>query len=264
MRELAVMNKETNWLKTLRVASPCHESWERMAGDERVRMCDACHLHVYNFSEMTAGEIRSLITRTEGRLCGRLYRRSDGTIVTKDCPVGLRALQRKVSRVAGAAFATILSACSFVFAQNPKKDGDCKQIPSVTLDRKKTHDNQSPTFGGTVLDVVGAVIPGASVNLLDTAGRSIAETKTNDKGEFSFVGLPEGKYSINTTAAGFKTLKLTEVDLHSTEVATARFVLEVDQTMVVVGVMAAPPDLDSINGTTRIPGSFIRKLPINR
>jgi hypothetical protein len=60
-----------------------------MTGDDRVRFCNACNLNVYNFASMTSKEVRSLITN--GRVCGRLYRRVDGTLITRDCPVGLRA-----------------------------------------------------------------------------------------------------------------------------------------------------------------------------
>lgn len=68
-----------------------------MEGDERVRFCRQCELHVYNISEMTKADAESLVARTEGRLCGRMYRRADGTILTKDCPVGVRALRRRAS-----------------------------------------------------------------------------------------------------------------------------------------------------------------------
>jgi len=52
-------------------------------------------LNVYNFAEMTRDEVRDLLARTEGRVCARLYRRADGTVLTRDCPTGLRALRRR-------------------------------------------------------------------------------------------------------------------------------------------------------------------------
>jgi hypothetical protein len=59
-------------------------------------------LNVYNLSGMTRFEAESLIAQNEGRLCVRFYRRRDGSIITKDCPVGLRAIQRRVSYLAKA------------------------------------------------------------------------------------------------------------------------------------------------------------------
>lgn len=84
-------------INNLKIASPCHASWEGMEGDDRSRHCGACNKKVYNIAEMTRDEALSLIRENEGRLCLQLYRRSDGTVLTKDCPVGLRAARRKVA-----------------------------------------------------------------------------------------------------------------------------------------------------------------------
>lgn len=70
-----------------------------MIGDERVRFCGQCELNVYNLSALTKAQAENLIVRTEGRLCVRFYRRTDGSILTQDCPVGLRALRRRISRI---------------------------------------------------------------------------------------------------------------------------------------------------------------------
>ena len=89
-------------LKHLRIASPCPASWESMKGDDRVRFCELCKLNVYDFAQLTRREVDALVANSEGRLCGRLYRRADGTIITKDCPVGLQAIRRRVARISGA------------------------------------------------------------------------------------------------------------------------------------------------------------------
>ncbi|MDT7778446.1 MAG: hypothetical protein QOC99_958 [Acidobacteriota bacterium] len=102
------MSKYTNPLEHVRVATPCPADWERMVGDERVRFCDQCSLHVYNLSGMTRREAETLVTNAESRLCIRFYRRADGTILTRNCPVGLRALKQRVSRIAGAALSAML------------------------------------------------------------------------------------------------------------------------------------------------------------
>jgi hypothetical protein len=79
-------------LQQVQIASPCDASWEEMAGDDRTRFCAQCSLNVYNLSEMSQAE--ALIIEKEGRLCARIYRRRDGTIVTRDCPVGVALLRR--------------------------------------------------------------------------------------------------------------------------------------------------------------------------
>src|SRR5947209_8884793 len=102
------MRKFTNPLDGVRVAAPCPADWEKMVGDERMRYCGQCNLHVYNLSGMTKREAEALITNTEGRLCVRFYRRGDGTVLTRNCPVGLRALKQRASRIAGATLSAVL------------------------------------------------------------------------------------------------------------------------------------------------------------
>ena len=93
-------------LDRIRIASPCSARWEDMTGDDRTRLCEQCGLNVYNLSDMSREDAAGLIQRTEGRLCVRLYRRPDGTVITRDCPTGLRAVRRRVglmlTRVAAA------------------------------------------------------------------------------------------------------------------------------------------------------------------
>jgi hypothetical protein len=75
-------------LDEISIASPCEAEWAEMAGDHRVRFCASCSKHVYNIMAMTAEEATALILESEGKLCARIYRRSDGTVLTADCPVG--------------------------------------------------------------------------------------------------------------------------------------------------------------------------------
>ncbi len=93
-------------LEQLSIASPCTASWDEMTGDERQRFCDHCSMNVYNLSGMTRDEAMNLVANAEGRTCVRFFRRADGTVLTRDCPVGLRALRLKmikgVSRIAAA------------------------------------------------------------------------------------------------------------------------------------------------------------------
>ena len=103
------MSKYTSPLDEVRVAAPCPADWGKMVGDERVRYCGSCELHVYNLSGMTRREAEALVTSTEGRLCVRYYRRPDGTILTRNCPVGLSAVRRRVARVAGSALSVVVA-----------------------------------------------------------------------------------------------------------------------------------------------------------
>lgn len=89
------MARTISLVQRVEIASPCTARWEKMIGDERVRFCADCRLNVYNLSAMTEEDGEALIRANEGRLCARIYRRSDGTILTRDCPVGLAAMRRR-------------------------------------------------------------------------------------------------------------------------------------------------------------------------
>jgi hypothetical protein len=102
------MARFNNRLDHVRVAAPCKADWDQMIGDERVRFCGQCSLNVYNLSSMSRSDAESLIARNEGRLCVRFYRRHDGSIITRDCPIGLRAIRRRLSYVARAVSSSVL------------------------------------------------------------------------------------------------------------------------------------------------------------
>src|SRR6185369_14685561 len=103
------MARFTSKLDNVRVAAPCPANWDSMYGNERVRFCGECQLNVYNLSAMSRAEAEQLVGQAEGRLCVRYYRRRDGSILTQNCPVGLRALKRRLSRVGTAIATSVLS-----------------------------------------------------------------------------------------------------------------------------------------------------------
>jgi hypothetical protein len=95
-------------LENIRIATPCSADWDDMAGDEKVRFCGKCEKNVYNLSAMTREAGEALVREKEGRLCVRLYKRADGTVITNDCPVGVQRAKfraRLWRRVSGAAAA---------------------------------------------------------------------------------------------------------------------------------------------------------------
>jgi hypothetical protein len=126
-------------LEDVRIASPCSASWEDMTGDAQVRFCGKCAKNVYNLSEMTREEAEALLAKGEGTsMCVRLYKRADGTVITSDCPVGVR--KKRVRRAVAVAAVTALgaSALSALAAsttmgarERPRAlQGDIAQAPS--------------------------------------------------------------------------------------------------------------------------------------
>jgi hypothetical protein len=110
------MQKFTNPLDNIRVAKPCPADWNGMFGNDRKRFCGECKLNVYNLSDMTRREAETFLIESEGRVCVRYFQRADGTVLTKDCPVGLAALKRRVSKAMTAVFSMFAGIFGGIFA----------------------------------------------------------------------------------------------------------------------------------------------------
>lgn len=112
-------------VQQLQVASPCYVRWSDMRGDERVRHCASCQLNVFNVRELTTAEVEALLQRTNGRLCLRLYRRWDGTVLTRDCPVGVQRARVRLAAalMTAAAFAGVLL-LPLLRLGSPRRDED--------------------------------------------------------------------------------------------------------------------------------------------
>lgn len=249
-------------LDRIRIASPCHVSWESMTGTERARFCSQCKLHVYDFARLSRKEAVALVTNTQGRVCGRLHRRADGTILTSDCPVGLRAIRRRVARMAGAGLAAILSCFSIAAAQKRAADDPSGQrIQSVQME-KKSRPGEPAGIVGTVLDPVGATIPNASVTLTNVRTKTQLTATTNDSGRYVFSAAVAGEYSLTIKLAPFKQLKIKKVLLTDGEQLNITAILDFQHDVEMVGILIPSEPFESSNGNLTIRESLIKRLPM--
>jgi len=218
-------------LENVRVAAPCPASWEVMAGDERVRFCAECKLNVYNLSEMTRREAERLIATHEGRLCVRFYRRADGTIITQNCPRGLRVLIQRVSRVAGAVLAAIMS-LGFAVAQAPQ-EGTCPE--------QATKEPLSEGIYLVLVDPQLAVIPGARVTMTDSKNTKTWNARSDANGAVTFGGLVPGVYTVKVEVPGFKSMhRKIRIEKNKITTRTWKMKLGGSTTTVTVGMVAEP------------------------
>jgi len=63
------------------------------------------------------------------------------------------------------------------------------------------------TIGGSVKDVQGAIVPGATVTLVNAVRGTTTETQTNSAGDFVFPNVTAGTYLVRVTMDGFKTVE---------------------------------------------------------
>jgi hypothetical protein len=181
--EAFYMAKFTNPLANVRVASPCPANWDEMVGDERKRFCGQCKLNVYNLSGMGRDEAENLLLNAEGRLCVRFYRRADGTVLTQDCPVGWKALKRKVSRTATAAFSFVVGlfgGLGFGAAFNSEQEvmTGVMAVPVVPITKEISEET---VIMGGIKGIPEATLGKVSVDLEDARSRVILPQKKSPK-----------------------------------------------------------------------------------
>src|SRR5207237_6514365 len=89
---------------------------------------------------------------------------------------------------------------------------------------------QSPSTGaqlsGTILDPNGAVVPGASVTLRSEITAIERSTTSDGAGQYSFVLVPAGRYTLSVDAAGFSKLTNTGIILTVGQVANLPVALQ--------------------------------------
>jgi hypothetical protein len=255
------MSERTDVVGRMRVASPCRASWEGMEGDERVRFCGQCGLHVYNIAALTRGEAESLVARTEGRLCARLHRRADGTVLTKDCPVGLRGVRLRAARAAGAAFAAVLGLFAAATGQTPQKKSSCPAGDELTVERTLKGTSHA-TVSGVVTDPACAVVPGALVSLTGKETGRKFTARTSDKGEFLIAAVPPGTYTLEVFSPGLRYFSRDDFRVGAGESAHLRATLDVEELM---GVIVLPLEdkspIESNDGITIFRSEAITRLP---
>jgi len=251
-------------LDRIRIASPCQVSWESMTGSERARFCSQCELHVYDISRLNHKEAVALITNTQGRICGRIHRRADGTVLTRDCPVGLRAIRRRVARIAGSAFAAILTLVSIASGQKGSPDqtpNPTTSIPKLYQIERKQSDQDKSSVTGKIFDSSGSIVVGATVTLWkDGLAKTKLETVTNASGEFSFQNVPQGWYRLEAYQPGFAILAIEKLEVKNEDISIAATLGPPEPLTGVICVLPEP-NLMSPQGTMILSGDMIRRIP---
>ncbi len=169
----------TTLLNQIKIASPCSADWEQMQGHDRVRFCDECTKNVFNLSAMTRRDAEALLRETNGNVCTRLFRRQDRTVLTEDCPVGIRVKLTRVRRRVGWAIAGAMGLATA-----------CAQ-------------EKNPVLSGVVDDQSGASMASAKVSAIDVSLKKTVTVFTDVEGRFRFDSLEPGNYDVVATFPGF-------------------------------------------------------------
>ncbi len=233
------MSNHIRSLDRLIVSKPCDADWDSMIGNDQVRFCEHCNLHVNDLSSMTRQEAMRLVTRSGGRLCVRYIERPLGGVLTKQLPEKLHRISRRISRVAAGAFTATLSLSSAGQTRSPYPvvDPDGVKQSQAIRQSNLAPAETTASLSGVITDPNEAVVPGASVVLISDDSHREQTTISSDLGEYSFSSLPPGSYSLRISQAGFKSFEITNILLNASSNQSINASLEVGA--VTMGIMVA-------------------------
>lgn len=120
------------------------------------------------------------------------------------------------------------------------------------------------TVSGVVTDVTGAVVPGATVTLTDSATNAKRNMQTTREGQYVFTSVAPGLYKITVTMQGFKQALVDEFKIDVAKGYNVNFTLEVGATAEVVQITAgAGAELQTNDATVgnEIKGEQLVRLP---
>jgi hypothetical protein len=86
---------------------------------------------------------------------------------------------------------------------------------AVMLFTPGLHAQTTAQLSGTITDPTGAVVPGATVSLINEANKDTRVVTSNQDGVFSFPALLPSFYTLKVTAKGFEGKSLTGIELHA-------------------------------------------------
>ena len=118
---------------------------------------------------------------------------------------------------------------------------------------------------GTVQDASGAVISGGKVNVVNEAtGQMLRQVTTDASGTFTATLLPVGAYSLEVSAPGFATSKISGIVVRITETTRLTAVLKVTSTKEVVEVQSQVATVETTAATTgeSLGSTTITTLPL--
>lgn len=206
------MPKSVRSFDRITIPAPCDADWDAMIGNDQVRFCEHCNLHLTDLSSMTRPEAMRLVARSRGRLCVRYIQRANGDILTKEIPQRLHRISRRASRIAAGAFSATLSLASA--AAQTRSDVNPNAIRQTqTAASQNAPTSEGASISGVVKDPNGAVVSRATVTLTNKKASTSYAYVTQDDGAYNFSMLDAGSYDLTVDAPSFSVKEMKNLDL---------------------------------------------------
>jgi hypothetical protein len=107
----------------------------------------------------------------------------------------------------------------------------------------------STSVRGTITDPTGSTIAGAQILLGNSESKTERTATTGDQGEYQFLFVPPGTYTLTVTAKGFQRYQLKDLQLLVNTPATANAQLKVGGASEVVDVTSEQPALNLVDAS---------------
>src|SRR5918992_2056733 len=118
---------------------------------------------------------------------------------------------------------------------------------------------------GTIVDQSGAVLPGVTVSIVNTATGATREVVSDADGLFTVPGLPVGPYEVTASLQGFATQRQPGVRVQVGQTITLRMQLEVAAVAETITVAGTPPVVETTRSevSSVVNATAVSNLPAN-
>ncbi len=122
----------------------------------------------------------------------------------------------------------------------------------------------SGSLRGTVTDPSGSALPGAAVVLANTESKLTRTATTGEVGDYTFLALPPGTYTLAVSATGFARYQQTGIQLLVNTPATANVRLKIGSVTENVNVTGEAPALNLVDASIGNPfnETQVKQLPL--
>jgi len=140
------------------------------------------------------------------------------------------------------------------------KDSDFKKTEVKTVG----FSGEQGAIRGTVTDLQGAVVSGASVKVTNENDSTKNYNATSDsEGSFVIANLPAANYSLRIDASGFKSFVYQNLEVKAQNTIEIKAMLEVGSVSEVVNVSADGVALETTSASVSISSQQLQELPVN-
>ncbi|MBI3680927.1 MAG: TonB-dependent receptor [Acidobacteria bacterium] len=124
---------------------------------------------------------------------------------------------------------------------------------------------QNAVVSGRVADATQAVVPGASVEIINTRTNVSNRTTTNAEGYYTFPPLAPGVYELSASSAGFKVARVPNITLEIGQQRVIALVLQPGEVRESITVSEEAPLLvvSRADRGTLVENQFVKSIPLN-